>query len=134
MTTSLDYYDIESQLSADERMVRDTARKFVEEEYLPIVRAAFRDGYFPKQVIPRIAALGFLGANLPERVRLRRSQQRRLRAHQPGARARRLGAALVRERAVVARHVSDLRVRIGGAEEPLACEARLGRARSAASV
>jgi glutaryl-CoA dehydrogenase len=66
MTTSLDYYDIESQLSADERMVRDTARKFVEEEYLPIVRAAFRDGYFPKQVIPRIAALGFLGSNLPE--------------------------------------------------------------------
>jgi glutaryl-CoA dehydrogenase len=66
MTASLDYYDIESQLSADERMVRDTARKFVEEEYLPIVRAAFRDGYFPKQVIPRIAALGFLGANLPE--------------------------------------------------------------------
>ena len=60
MTTSLDYYDIESQLSADERMVRDTARQFVEEEYLPIVARAFRDGYFPKQVIPRIAALGFL--------------------------------------------------------------------------
>jgi glutaryl-CoA dehydrogenase len=66
MGTTLDYYDIESQFSADERMVRDTARKFVEEEYLPIVRAAFRDGYFPRQVIPRIAALGFLGANLPE--------------------------------------------------------------------
>jgi glutaryl-CoA dehydrogenase len=66
MGATLDYYDIESQLSADERMVRDTARKFVEEEYLPIVRAAFRDGYFPKQVIPRVAALGFLGANLPE--------------------------------------------------------------------
>src|SRR6058998_708591 len=66
MGATLDYYDIESQLSADERMVRDTARRFVEEEYLPIVRAAFRDGYFPKQVIPRVAALGFLGANLPE--------------------------------------------------------------------
>jgi glutaryl-CoA dehydrogenase len=66
MGATLDYYDIESQLSADERMVRDTARKFVEEEYLPIVRGAFRDGYFPKQVIPRVAALGFLGANLPE--------------------------------------------------------------------
>ena len=67
MAATLDYYDIESQLSSDERMVRDTARKFVEEEYLPIVRAAFRDGYFPKQVIPRVAALGFLGANLPEK-------------------------------------------------------------------
>jgi glutaryl-CoA dehydrogenase len=67
MAATVDYYDIESQLSSDERMVRDTARKFVEEEYLPIVRAAFRDGYFPKQVIPRVAALGFLGANLPEK-------------------------------------------------------------------
>src|ERR1041385_2081850 len=67
MASSLDYYDIESLLSDDERIVRDTARKLVEEEYLPIVRQAFRDGYFPKQVIPRIASLGFLGSNLPEK-------------------------------------------------------------------
>jgi len=67
MGPSLDYYDIESLLSPDERMVRDTARRFVDEEYLPVVREAFRDGYFPKSVIPRVAALGFLGANLPEK-------------------------------------------------------------------
>src|SRR5713226_1565156 len=64
---SLDYFDVESQLSPDERMVRDTARKFVEEEYLPIVRDAFRHGVFPRQVVPRVAALGFLGSNLPEK-------------------------------------------------------------------
>ncbi|MGH7898627.1 MAG: acyl-CoA dehydrogenase family protein, partial [Candidatus Binatia bacterium] len=64
---SLDYFDVESLLSADERMVRDTARKYVAEEYLPIVQDAFRKGYFPKQVIPEIAALGFLGSNLPEK-------------------------------------------------------------------
>jgi glutaryl-CoA dehydrogenase len=63
----LDYYDIESLLTADERMVRDTARKFVDEEYLPLVRDAFRHGKFPMQVIPKIAELGFLGANLPEK-------------------------------------------------------------------
>ena len=67
MGPSLDYYDIESLLSPDERMVRDTARRFVDEEYLPVVREAFREGYFPKSVIPRVAALGFLGANLPEK-------------------------------------------------------------------
>jgi glutaryl-CoA dehydrogenase len=67
MGPSLDYYDIESLLAPDERMVRDTARKFVDEEYLPVVREAFRHGYFPKSVIPRVAALGFLGANLPEK-------------------------------------------------------------------
>ncbi len=64
---SLDYYDIEALLSPDERMVRDTARKFVEEEYLPIVRDAFRRGIFPREVIPKVASLGFLGSNLPER-------------------------------------------------------------------
>jgi glutaryl-CoA dehydrogenase len=67
MGPSLDYCDIESLLSPDERMVRDTARRFVDEEYLPLVREAFREGYFPRSVIPRVAALGFLGANLPEK-------------------------------------------------------------------
>jgi glutaryl-CoA dehydrogenase len=66
MGPSLDYYDVEALLAPDERMVRDTARRFVDEEYLPLVRDAFRAGYFPKPVIPRVAGLGFLGANLPE--------------------------------------------------------------------
>ncbi len=64
---SLDYFDVESLLSPDERMVRDTARKFVEEEYLPVIQDAFRKGYFPREVVPRVAALGFLGSNLPEK-------------------------------------------------------------------
>jgi glutaryl-CoA dehydrogenase len=64
---SLDYLDIESLLSADERMARDTARKFVEDEYLPLVRDAFRAGKFPMQVVPKVAELGFLGSNLPEK-------------------------------------------------------------------
>ncbi len=63
---SLDYFDVESLLSPDERMVRDTARKFVEEEYLPLIQDAFRKGYFPREAVPRVAALGFLGSNLPE--------------------------------------------------------------------
>jgi len=62
-----DYYAIEELLSEDERMVRDTARRFVEDEYLPLVTEAFRDGTFPMQVVPRLAALGFFGSNLPER-------------------------------------------------------------------
>jgi glutaryl-CoA dehydrogenase len=67
MPSSLDYYDLESLLSDDERMVRDTARKFVEEEYLLLARDAFRRGIFPMQIVPRVAALGFLGSNLPEK-------------------------------------------------------------------
>jgi glutaryl-CoA dehydrogenase len=67
MGTSLDYYDLDSLLSDDERMVRDTARRFVDEEYLPIVRDAFRRGVFPMQIVPQVASLGFLGSNLPEK-------------------------------------------------------------------
>src|SRR5947208_16135003 len=47
-------------------MVRDTARRFVEDEYLPLVTEAFREGRFPMQVVPRLAELGFFGSTLPE--------------------------------------------------------------------
>src|SRR5256885_15456240 len=47
-------------------MVRDTARRFVEEESLPVVTEAFRAGHFPMRVVPRLAELGFLGSTLPE--------------------------------------------------------------------
>jgi glutaryl-CoA dehydrogenase len=65
--TPPDYYAIDDLLTEEERMVRDTARRFVEDEYLPLVTEAFRDGSFPMQIVPRLAALGFFGPTLPER-------------------------------------------------------------------
>src|SRR5262249_17051265 len=47
-------------------MVRDTGRRLVEDEYIPVVTEAFREGRFPMQVVPRLAALGFFGSTLPE--------------------------------------------------------------------
>jgi len=61
-----DYYGIEELLSAEERMVRDTARRFVEEEYLPLITSHFRQSTFPMRIVPRLAELGFFGSNLPE--------------------------------------------------------------------
>jgi len=61
-----DYYAIEELLTAEERMVRDTARRFVEDEYIPLVTEAFREGRFPMRVVPRLAELGFFGSTLPE--------------------------------------------------------------------
>src|SRR5438046_2458997 len=61
-----DYYGIEELLSAEERMVRDTARRFVEEEYLPLVTPQLRQSTFPMRIVPRLAELGFFGSNLPE--------------------------------------------------------------------
>ena len=45
-------------------MTRDTVRKFVTNEFLPIIREHFRAGTFPAACIPRLGELGLLGANL----------------------------------------------------------------------
>src|SRR5271156_6766351 len=59
-----DYLQIASQLREQELMVRQSARQFVDEEVLPVVREAYNHGEFPKQLIPQLGEMGFLGANL----------------------------------------------------------------------
>jgi len=44
--------------------VRQTARQFVDERVAPLIRDCYRDGRFPSELIPEMARLGFLGANL----------------------------------------------------------------------
>src|ERR1700686_3973470 len=60
----VDYLRIDSQFSEQELMVRQTARRFVDERVLPVIRDCFREGRFPRELLPEMAALGFLGANL----------------------------------------------------------------------
>jgi glutaryl-CoA dehydrogenase len=60
----VDYLLIDSQFSEQELMVRQTARRFVDERIGPLIRDCFRDGRFPRELIPEMAELGFLGANL----------------------------------------------------------------------
>ena len=60
----VDYLRIDSLFSAQELLVRETARRFVDERVLPLIRDCFRDARFPKELIPEMASLGFLGANL----------------------------------------------------------------------
>ena len=60
----VDYLLIDSQFSEQELMVRQTARRFVDERIAPVIRDCFRDGRFPRELIPEMAELGFLGANL----------------------------------------------------------------------
>ncbi len=63
----VDYYNIESLLSEEERMARDVVRRFVEEKVLPIIEDHYMAGTFPDELIPHIAGLGVLGATLPEK-------------------------------------------------------------------
>jgi glutaryl-CoA dehydrogenase len=60
----VDYFSVDSLFSQDELMVRATARRFAEERILPLIRDCFRDSRFPTELIPEMAELGFLGANL----------------------------------------------------------------------
>jgi glutaryl-CoA dehydrogenase len=65
-TVPTDFYDIASLLTVEQRQVRDTVRAFVDDRVLPIIDRAWLDGRFPDELIPEIAQLGLLGANLPE--------------------------------------------------------------------
>src|SRR5438874_13624074 len=55
---------LDQQFSEQELLVRQTARQFVDERVAPLIRDCFRDARFPKELIPEMARLGFLGANL----------------------------------------------------------------------
>jgi glutaryl-CoA dehydrogenase len=60
----LDYVDLEGDLTEEERMVRDTAREFVEEKVKPDVGEHFIEGTFPTEIIPEMGDLGFYAPNL----------------------------------------------------------------------
>src|SRR5581483_4790492 len=60
----VDYLQFDSLLSEQELMVRQTARQFVDDRVLPVIREAFNKAEFPRQLIPEMANLGFFGANL----------------------------------------------------------------------
>jgi glutaryl-CoA dehydrogenase len=60
----VDYFCVDSVLSEQELMVRQTARRFAEERVLPLIRDCYRDARFPSELIPEMAEMGFLGANL----------------------------------------------------------------------
>ena len=61
-----DFFNIDSQLTEDERAVRDSVRRFVDDRVLPIIGKHYVDGKFPKELVPEMAELGVFGANLPE--------------------------------------------------------------------
>jgi glutaryl-CoA dehydrogenase len=64
--TGVDFYQMDGLLNEEERAVRDTVRAWVDEHLMPIIGECYIEGRFPKQIIPGLAELGVLGANLPE--------------------------------------------------------------------
>jgi glutaryl-CoA dehydrogenase len=60
----MDYLRIDSLYDEQALLVRQAARQFVDERFLPRIRECFRAGEFPADLIPEMGRLGFLGANL----------------------------------------------------------------------
>ena len=60
----VDYLHIDSLFTEQEVLVRQTARQFVEQRVIPVIRDCYRQAQFPKELIGEMGRLGFLGANL----------------------------------------------------------------------
>ena len=63
----LDYFGVMDGASDEERQVQGVARAFVEGEVIPGVVEWWEAGEFPREMVPKLGEMGFLGANLPER-------------------------------------------------------------------
>jgi glutaryl-CoA dehydrogenase len=61
-----DPFDLESQLSPEERMIRDAARAFAQSELQPRVIEAFRKEADAPELFPLMGAAGLLGATIPQ--------------------------------------------------------------------
>ena len=60
----LDLYDIRSELSEDEVMVKDTVARFVDDRAIPVMRESFEKHEFPKHLVSEVAELGLLGSSI----------------------------------------------------------------------
>lgn len=60
----MDLYDIQSMLSEEENMVRQTVSRFVDDKVIPIIQDAFERHYFPKELVSQVAELGLLGSSI----------------------------------------------------------------------
>jgi len=60
----LDYVDLEADLGEEERMIRDTARRFVDERVRPDIADHYEAGTFPEELVSEMGELGFYAPNL----------------------------------------------------------------------
>jgi glutaryl-CoA dehydrogenase len=59
-----DFYLIDDLFTEEERMVRETIRSWVDENFKPVIEEHNRAATFPMHLVPQLGELGVLGANL----------------------------------------------------------------------
>ncbi len=60
----VDYYDVASLLTEEERLIQKTVRTFVDDRVMPVIVRHYEAGTFPADLVPAMGELGLLGANL----------------------------------------------------------------------
>ncbi len=59
-----DFMNLDTILTSEEKMVRDSVRQFISKELMPIIEECHREGRFPKELIPGFAELGVFGPTI----------------------------------------------------------------------
>ncbi|MFN4150044.1 MAG: acyl-CoA dehydrogenase family protein, partial [Candidatus Sericytochromatia bacterium] len=60
----VDYYQIDDWFTEEEKMIRDSVRNYVENQYLPLVEESFMKGEFPRHIVNELGELGILGSSI----------------------------------------------------------------------
>jgi glutaryl-CoA dehydrogenase len=60
----MDLFDVRAELTDEECMVQDSVARFVDEQAIPLMRKAFEQHRFPRELIPQVAELGLLGSSI----------------------------------------------------------------------
>jgi glutaryl-CoA dehydrogenase len=59
-----DLYGVDAMLSEEERMVRDSVSRWVDERWMPIVTEHHRNGTFPRELSTELGEMGLLGSSI----------------------------------------------------------------------
>jgi glutaryl-CoA dehydrogenase len=60
----VDFYRTDDLLSEEERLVRSTVGRFVDQRFLPIIADHYERATFPLEIVPELARLGVFGMHL----------------------------------------------------------------------
>lgn len=60
----LDLFNVTGELTDEERMVKESVGRFVDEQAIPLMREAFEQHTFPRELVPQVAELGLLGSSI----------------------------------------------------------------------
>lgn len=60
----VDFYLIDDLLTDEEKLIRQSFRTFVNNEWMPLVQQVYREGRFPLEIVPKLSALGVFGSHI----------------------------------------------------------------------